>query len=66
MPLFQAKKKKKVAGPCKVKDCKKCNLTGKKCKVCIEGFKPKKKGKKCGPSKSIWDKHDIYFPTASL
>jgi len=42
-------KKKKVPGPCKVKDCKKCNITGKKCKVCNTGFKPKQRGKKCGP-----------------
>jgi len=49
LALGEAKKKKKEAGPCAVKDCKKCNLTGKKCKVCIEGYKPKKKGKKCAP-----------------
>merc|ERR1711881_139341 len=45
---FAEAKKKKEAGPCKVKDCKKCNLTGKKCKVCNTGFKPKKKGKNGG------------------
>merc|ERR1712227_424325 len=33
------KKKKPVPGPCKVANCKKCN----------DGFKPQKKGKKCGP-----------------
>jgi len=45
----EGKRRKKVAGPCKVKDCKKCNLTGKKCKVCITGYKPKQRGRKCGP-----------------
>jgi len=49
LTLSEAKKKKKEAGPCKVKDCKKCNLTGKKCKVCITGYKPKQRGKKCKP-----------------
>jgi len=43
------KKKNKTPGPCKVKDCKKCNITGKKCKVCNTGYKPKQRGKKCKP-----------------
>merc|ERR1711881_483075 len=42
-------KKKKEAGPCKVKECQKCNITGKKCKVCNTGFKPKQRGRKCKP-----------------
>jgi len=46
LAIADAKKKKKP-GPCKVKDCTKCNLTGKKCKKCNSGFKPKQKGKKC-------------------
>merc|ERR1712227_1139825 len=45
----EGKRKKKEAGPCTVKDCKKCNLTGKKCKVCNTGLKPKQRGRKCGP-----------------
>merc|ERR1712227_911277 len=43
------KKKKPVPGPCKVANCKQCNVSGKKCKKCNDGFKPQKKGKKCGP-----------------
>merc|ERR1712025_972466 len=43
------KKKKQVPGPCKVSNCKKCNITGKKCRVCDAGFKPKQRGKKCKP-----------------
>merc|ERR1712025_1086721 len=45
----QKKKKKQVPGPCKVNNCKKCNITGKKCRVCDAGFKPKQRGKKCKP-----------------
>merc|ERR1712227_741632 len=43
------KKEKPVPGPCKVANCKQCNVSGKKCKKCNDGFKPQKKGKKCGP-----------------
>jgi len=49
LSLAEAKKRKKVSGPCKVPDCKKCNVTGKKCKVCNEGFKLKRRTKKCKP-----------------
>jgi len=42
-------KKKPKPGPCRVKNCKKCNVSGKKCKVCNTGMKAKAGGKKCKP-----------------
>jgi len=33
--------------PCRVDDCSKCNKSGRKCKVCNEGFQVKPGGKWC-------------------
>merc|ERR1712025_1138122 len=37
------------AGSVQGQQLKKCNITGKKCRVCDAGFKPKQRGKKCKP-----------------